>query len=98
MRQELNEKPIVHIVDDDGSLRSALDSLFRSVGLQTRAYGSAIEFLDARRDDLPGCIVLDVRRLGMSGLDFQTQLSALGIHLPVILITATEIFQCRSAR
>lgn len=87
MRQDLNETPVVHIVDDDGSLRAALDSLFRSVGLQTRAYGSASEFLDMRKDDLPGCIVLDVRLPGASGLDFQTQLGSFGIHLPVILIT-----------
>jgi FixJ family two-component response regulator len=86
MRQDLNEKPVVHIVDDD-SLRFALDSLFRSVGLQTRAYGSVSAFLDMSRDDLPGCIGLDVRLPGASGLDFQAQLGALGICLPVILIT-----------
>lgn len=87
MRQDQNEKPVVHIVDDDDSLRLALDSLFRSVGLQTRAYGSVSAFLDMPRNDLPGCIVLDVRLPGISGLDFQAQFGALGIRLPVILIT-----------
>jgi FixJ family two-component response regulator len=87
MRQHPTEKPIVHIVDDDCSLRAALDSLFRSVGLETRAYGSASEFQNMRGDNVPGCIVLDVRLPGASGLDFQAQLSALGINLPVILMT-----------
>ena len=84
----MNEVPAtVHIVDDDVSLRSAMDSLFRSVGLQTQAYGSAREFLDAPRPTGPACLVLDVRLPGMSGLDFQAQLSAEGIHLPVVLMT-----------
>jgi FixJ family two-component response regulator len=64
-----------------------MDSLCRSVGQQTRTYGSAQEFLDARREDIPGCLVLDVRLPGISGLDFQSQLAQLGIHLPVILVT-----------
>ena len=57
MPQQTGEKTIVHIVDDDESLRRAVDSLCRSVGLQTRAYGSAQEFLDAKREDIPGCLV-----------------------------------------
>jgi FixJ family two-component response regulator len=79
--------PIVHIVDDDESLRLSLDSLFRSVGLKVRLHGSPREFLDAARDDAPGCLVLDVRMPGMSGLDFQDQLAAFGIRLPVVLMT-----------
>jgi len=79
--------PIVHIVDDDASLRGAIDSLLRSVGLKTRTYGSAREVLDAKPADQPGCLVLDVRLPGISGLDFQEQLAGHGIHLPVILIT-----------
>jgi FixJ family two-component response regulator len=85
--QQTGDKVVVHIVDDDESLRRAVDSLCRSVGLQTRTYGSAQEFLDAKQDDLPGCLVLDVRLPGISGLDFQSQLTALGVHLPVILVT-----------
>jgi FixJ family two-component response regulator len=87
MVQESKDRPVVHIVDDDESLRASLDSLFRSVGIQTRTYGSASEFVDAARTDAPGCIVLDVRLPGTSGLDFQDQLIGLGIRFPVILIT-----------
>ena len=87
MLQQTGDKVVVHIVDDDELLRRAVDSLCRSVGFQTRTYGSAQEFLDAKPDDLPGCLVLDVRLPGISGLDFQSQLAALGIHLPVILVT-----------
>jgi FixJ family two-component response regulator len=87
MPQETSEKAVVHIVDDDDSLRRAMDSLCRSIGFRTCTYGSAQEFLDARREDIAGCLVLDVRLPGMSGLDFQSQLAALGIHLPVILVT-----------
>jgi FixJ family two-component response regulator len=87
MLQQANDTPVVHIVDDDESLRRALDSLLRSVGLSTKTYGTAREFLDARPDDQPGCLVLDVRLPGISGLDFQEQLGGQGVHLPVILIT-----------
>jgi FixJ family two-component response regulator len=88
MPRETSDRSVVHIVDDDESIRCALDSLCRSVGFQTRTYGSAQEFLDARQDDdLAGCLVLDVRLPGISGLDFQSQLAELGIHLPVILVT-----------
>nr|WP_281722242.1 response regulator transcription factor [Nitrosomonas nitrosa] len=78
---------IVHIIDDDVSLREALDSLFRSTGLGTRLYESAAAFMDAEITDGPSCIVLDVRLPGMSGLDFQQRLSELGILTPVILMT-----------
>ncbi|TGD97726.1 response regulator transcription factor [Methylobacterium nonmethylotrophicum] len=77
----------VFIVDDDSDLRDALSGLFRSVDLATTAYASAAEFLSTPRSDGPGCLVLDVRMPGLSGLDFQAQLAGLGIHLPVILMT-----------
>jgi FixJ family two-component response regulator len=79
--------PIVHIVDDDEALCRALDSLFRSVGLQTRSYGAARAFVEANVHDLLGCIVLDVRMPGIGGLEFQEQFGELGIRLPVILMT-----------
>ncbi|MDO9490119.1 MAG: response regulator, partial [Sphingomonadaceae bacterium] len=79
--------PIVHVVDDDESLRDALGSLFRSVGLTPRLYGSAKDFLDRVDPAVPGCIVLDIRLPGTSGLDFQVQLAESGIGLPVILMT-----------
>lgn len=78
---------VVHIIDDDASLREALDSLFRSTGLTTRLYDSTSAFMDAEIPDEAGCIVLDVRLPGMSGLDFQEKLAELGVQLPVILMT-----------
>jgi FixJ family two-component response regulator len=87
MPQQQHENPVVHIVDDDDALRRVLDRLFRSVGLHTRCYGSTGEFLDAKRVNAPGCLILDVRLPGVSGLDFQEQLADLGIHVPVILMT-----------
>jgi len=79
--------PVVHIIDDDASLRSALDSLFRSTGQATRLYDSVAAFMEAPRDDAPGCLVLDVRMPGMSGLDFQRKLEELGVRLPVVFMT-----------
>jgi FixJ family two-component response regulator len=87
MAQETIETPIVYIVDDDESLRCAVGMLCNSIGLRTRSYATARQFLDARQGELAGCLVLDVRLPGISGLDFQSQLTELGIHLPVILIT-----------
>lgn len=79
--------PIVHIVDDDPSLRAALDSLFRSVGLETRLFGTAQEFLQSGQSAVAGCLVLDVRLPGVSGLDFQAQLVSAGVSMPVVLMT-----------
>ena len=83
----MGDSAIIHVVDDDDSLRSALDSLFRSVGLAVCGHASVAEFLAAPREDAPGCIVLDVRLPGISGLDFQDRLDELGIGLPVVLMT-----------
>jgi len=82
-----SERAVVHIVDDDASMRGALEALFESVGLDTRIYAAAGEFLAARVDDKPGCIVIDVRLPDMNGLDFHSQLIHLGVRLPVIVIT-----------
>lgn len=87
MPQPTINKSIVYVVDDDDSFRRAVDSLCRSVGLQTRTYASTQEFLDAKLEDVAGCLVLDVRLPGISGLEFQGQLADLGIRLPVILVT-----------
>jgi FixJ family two-component response regulator len=78
---------VVHVVDDDESFRTALGRLFRTVGLEVRSYGSAQDFIIAPRPDLPGCIVLDVRLPGISGIHLQAQLTDLGIRLPVVLMT-----------
>ena len=78
---------LIHIIDDDESVRNALDSLFRSVDLKTRLHRSAQEFLEAARADCPSCLVLDVRLPGISGLDFQERLAQLDIRIPIVLIT-----------
>jgi FixJ family two-component response regulator len=82
-----SEQAIVYVVEDDASLRAALDSLLRSVGFTVRTHGSARDFLDGSRLDLPGCLVLDVRLPGINGLDLQDRLAALGIDLPVVFMT-----------
>jgi FixJ family two-component response regulator len=78
---------IVYVVDDDSSVREAIKSLIRSVGLRVETFGTAQEFLHSARPDAPGCVVLDVRLPGLSGLDLQRELAANGINLPVIFIT-----------
>jgi len=78
---------LVHIIDDDDSVRNALDALFRSVDLKTQLHRSPQEFLDAPRPDSPSCLVLDVRLPGISGLDFQERLAQLKVHIPIVLIT-----------
>ena len=78
---------VVFVVDDDASVRGALDSLFRSVNLVVRSFGSAHEFLSEAPTDGPACVVLDVRLPGMSGLDLQRQLAERDATLPVIIIT-----------
>jgi FixJ family two-component response regulator len=79
--------PTVLVVDDDPSLREALSSLFRSVGTRVELFGSAPELLNSRLPDGPSCLVLDIRLPEVSGLEFQTQLSKAGIHLPIIFMT-----------
>jgi len=85
------ERPVVHerdtviVIDDDLSVREAIGSLLRSVGLQTYLHGSVPEFLKAGH--VPTCLVLDVRLPGQSGLDFQRELLAANIHIPIIFIT-----------
>jgi len=81
------ERSVVFIVDDDASMRGALENLIGSVGLEVRAFSSPQEFLADQRPDAPGCLVLDVRLPGKSGLAFQEDLVKAGIALPVIFIT-----------
>jgi FixJ family two-component response regulator len=80
-------RSIVFVVDDDPSMRRSLESLLKSVGHEVRLFSSAPEFMHAVRNDAPGCLVLDVRLPGMSGLAFQQELTKAGIALPVIFIT-----------
>lgn len=81
-------QPSVVVIDDDPDIREALRSLLQSVGLQGRAFASVPEFLKSGRPEGPTCLVLDVRLPGRSGLDFQRELSAANIDLPIIFITA----------
>ena len=78
---------IVFVVDDDASLREALKSLIRSVGLTVELFGSTQEFLNRKRPEVAGCLVLDIRLPGTSGLDFQRKLTEANIFIPIIFIT-----------
>ena len=78
---------IVFVVDDDSSIREAIESLVKLAGLRVETFGTAQEFLRTERPDLPGCVVLDVELPGLSGLDLQRELAAHGIKLPIIFIT-----------
>ena len=80
-------RAVVFVVDDDASMRRSLESLLRSVGHEVRLFSSAQEFMQAERPDAPGCLVLDVRLPGMSGLAFQQELARAGVALPVIFLT-----------
>jgi FixJ family two-component response regulator len=80
-------RAVVFVVDDDPSMRRSLDTLLRSVGLDVQTFSSAQEFMPAKRPDAPGCLVLDVRLPGMSGLTFQEELAKTDIALPVIFVT-----------
>lgn len=80
--------PVVFVIDDDASVRAALSSLVRSVGLRVEVFASASEFLATKRtDDGPSCLILDVRLPGMSGLHFQAELAKANAFIPIIFIT-----------
>ena len=81
------QQPTIVVIDDDPSIRKSLDNLFRSVGLAVELFGSPQEFLQSKRPDRPGCIVLDVRFPGRSGLDMQREMAAANTPLPIIFIT-----------
>jgi FixJ family two-component response regulator len=81
------ERPVVFVVDDDLAMREALQDLLASVGMDVRVFASTQEFMQAQRPDAPGCLVLDVRLPGASGLSFQEELPRAGVDLPVIFIT-----------
>lgn len=87
MNKPAHNEPLVYIVDDDAPLRESLGSLLRSLGLQVKLFGSVTEFMQHERADLPSCLVLDVRLRGTSGLDFQNDLAAAQISLPIVFMT-----------
>jgi len=80
-------EPTVFVIDDDADLREALSSLFRSVGLQVKALATAPEFLQIKLPEGPTCLVLDVRLPGLSGLDFQAELTRAKIDIPIVFMT-----------
>ena len=82
-----NATATVYVVDDDHDVREGLRSLLQSIGLRSQAYGSATDFLTAERPDEVSCLILDVRLPGLSGLDFQAELSGTQTTIPIIFIT-----------
>jgi FixJ family two-component response regulator len=78
---------IIHVIDDDPMIRGALGSLFRSVGLQYKAYASGPEFLDASVPTTGGCLLLDIRLPGINGFDLHLEIARRGIRLPVVFMT-----------
>ena len=78
---------VVIVVDDESAVRRSLENLIRSVGLRVEAFASAQEFLRSKRPDVPGCLVLDVRLPGLSGLDLQKRMAEAEIEIPIIFIT-----------
>jgi FixJ family two-component response regulator len=82
-----DEQSVVFVIDDDPSIRDTMEDLLQSVGLAVRVFESPQEFLATERPDAPACLVLDVRLPGQSGLDFQRQLAASRIDLPIVFIS-----------
>jgi FixJ family two-component response regulator len=87
LKETVDGRSVVYVIDDDASMRESLKSLFGSVGLRVEAFGSASEFLEKKLPDTAVCLVVDVRLPGMSGLDFQIELSRADIDVPIIFIT-----------
>ncbi len=88
MSNRTEEQAVVFVIDDDEDLRDGLSNLLRSVGLQVRAFASAMDFLNTKLPDAPSCLVLDVRLPGVSGLDFQSELIRKNIGMPIVFISA----------
>ncbi|MGH8385106.1 MAG: response regulator transcription factor [Pseudomonas sp.] len=87
LNKTTQNESMVFIVDDDAPLRESLGSLLRSIGLRVELFGSVAEFMKFPRLDTASCLVLDVRLQGSSGLDFQCELAAAGIKVPIVFIT-----------
>jgi CheY-like chemotaxis protein len=79
--------PIIHVVDDDPSFRTAVTRLLRAAKYEVRSYGSAAEFLDSDSSAAPGCILLDLQMPGASGLDLQQSVARMEERLPIIFLT-----------
>jgi FixJ family two-component response regulator len=83
----MTEAPVVFVVDDDPSVRSGVTLLLSTVGLQAESFDSAASFLRKKLPDVTRCLVLDVRLPGLSGLDFQRELAARNIRIPIVFLT-----------
>jgi len=81
------EDQLVFVIDDDRSVRAAIQRLLGAVGIRVQAFASGREFLESKLPDMPSCVVLDVRLPGRSGLDLQREMTEKGIHAPIIFIT-----------
>ena len=86
-KPETPTAPIVFVIDDDGSIRAAISSLIRSVGLRVEVFASVSEFLAHKRSSTTSCLILDVRLPGVSGLEFQSELAKADAEIPIIFIT-----------
>jgi len=78
---------IVFVIDDDASIRDAVQTLLKSVGLRSAVFSSTEDFLRETRPEIPSCLILDVRLPGMSGLEFQEELERLGVRIPIVFVT-----------
>jgi FixJ family two-component response regulator len=87
VKETIETQRVVYVIDDDVDMREALKSLFASVGLRAETFGSAPEFLEKKLPDAAICLVVDIRLPGLSGLDFQAELSRAQIDVPIIFIT-----------
>jgi FixJ family two-component response regulator len=81
------EQPVVFVIDDDAAVREGVEDLLRSVGVEVRSFRATRDFMRSERPDAPGCLVLDVRLPGLSGLEFQRELAKSDVHLPIIFLT-----------
>lgn len=81
------ERPTVFVIDDDVSVRDAIEGVVKSVGLRAQTFESTQDFLKRKPADGPNCLILDVRLPGVSGLDFQRELGLADIHIPIVFIT-----------
>jgi FixJ family two-component response regulator len=87
MQERHPPQETIFVIDDDASVRNALSSLFRSIGLKVEVFDSAADFLKMELPAVASCLVLDVRLPGLSGLDFQTELAKANIRIPIVFIT-----------
>lgn len=92
----MSGNPVISIVDDDESVREAIESLIKSVGLGARVFASAEDFLSANHIEDSSCLILDMRMPGMSGLELQRRLASDGYQIPIIFISAHSDDQTRA--